>query len=68
MDIRYNIQYLRVNSLVHITFFITLKILGFESTIQHIREALLFCFNLKKMLLKVIAYFRKCMVNMLYLR
>ena len=32
------------------------------------REALLFRFNYKKVLLKVIACFRKRMVNMLYLR
>ena len=48
VDITYNIQYLTWNLLVHITFFITLKMSGFEPTKQHIREALLFCFNLKE--------------------
>ena len=43
VDITYNIQYLRANSLVQITFFITSKMSGFESTEQ---EALLFCFDL----------------------
>ena len=32
VDIAYNIQYLRVNSLVHITFFITSKMSGLEPT------------------------------------
>ena len=48
VDITYNIQYSRVNSLIHITFFITSKISGFEPMKQHMRKALLFCFNLKK--------------------
>ena len=32
------------------------------------RKALLFCLNLKKVLLKIIACFRESMMNMLYLR
>ena len=42
LDITYNNQYLRVNLFVHIIFFITLKMSGFEPTKQHMREALLF--------------------------
>ena len=34
---------------------------------QHLREVLLFCFNLKKQLPKAIVYLWKLMVNMLYL-
>ena len=41
VDICYNIRHLRVNSLVHVTFFITSKMSGFERTKQHMREALL---------------------------
>ena len=69
VDICYNIRHLRVNSLVHVTFFITSKMSGFERTKQHMREALLWSFNLKKKgLLKITACFRKRMVNMLDLR
>ena len=48
VKITWNIQYLRVNSLVHVAFFIKSKMSGFEATKQHMREVLLFCFNLKK--------------------
>ena len=48
MGITYNIQYLGVNSLVKITFLITSKLSGFEKTQQHMREAILFYFNLIK--------------------
>ena len=39
VDIAYNIQYLRVKSLLHVTFFITSKMSGLEPTQQHMREA-----------------------------
>ena len=45
VNITYNIQYLRVNSLVDIIFFITSKMSGFELMKRHMGEALLFCFN-----------------------
>ena len=48
VNITHNIQYLRVHSLVHIIFFITSKMSGFEPTKQHMRETLLFCFNFSK--------------------
>ena len=41
VEITYNIQYLRVNSLIHITFFITSNMSGFEPTKRHTQEALL---------------------------
>ena len=34
---------------------------------HHLREALLFCFNLKKQLPKAIVYLSELFVNMLYL-
>ena len=37
-----------VVDITYITFFITSKMAGFEPTKQHMREALLFCFNLDK--------------------
>ena len=48
MDITENIQYLRANSLLRITFFITLKMSGFEPTKQHMREVLLCYVNERK--------------------
>ena len=42
LDGTYNIQYLRVNPLVYITFFITSKMSCFKPTKQHLRKALLF--------------------------
>ena len=48
--------------------FITSKMSGFEPTKQHMREAMVFVSIFKKVLLKVIACFRKRVVNMLYLR
>ena len=68
MAITYSIQYLSVNLLVHITFFVSSKMVGFEPTKRHMREALLFYSNLLNMLLKIIAYFRRRTLNMLYLR
>ena len=65
MDITENIQYLRANSLLRITFFITLKMSGFEPTKQHMREVLLFYVNEKS---AVIACFRKHLVNVLYIK
>ena len=62
VSIAYNIQYLWVYSFVHITFFITSQMSGFEPTKHHIRETLLLCFNLKTVLLKVIAKCKKAWV------
>ena len=42
VDLTCNIQYLKVNSLLHITFFISLKMSGFEP------YAMLFGFNFEK--------------------
>ena len=72
VDITYNIQYRRVNSLVHLKFFITLNNSGFESAKQRMRETLLFCFNLKnRCYWKLSLNYKKhgyCQINQVYQR
>ena len=68
MDITYSIQYLRVNQLVFITFFITPKISGFKPTKQHLRKALLLALIFKKSAAESYRLLQEMYGKLLYLR